>query len=66
LKQFNKVMGLTALLGWLPVLLALLAVQFGLAHGAGEWGDLTFDAVFVGLYLVLLGAGAYVYTRWFS
>ncbi len=59
-------MGLTALLGWLPALLALLAVQFGLSRGAREWADITFDVVFVGLYVALLGAGAYVYARWFS
>lgn len=66
MKQAYRILTLTALLGWLPALLALLAVQLALSYGASEWGDPTFDFVFVGLYLVLLGAGAYVYTRWFS
>jgi hypothetical protein len=61
-----KILGLTALVGWLPALLSLLAVQFGLAHGAREWADLTFDVVFVGLYALLLVTGAYLYARWFS
>lgn len=60
-----RVLALTALIGWLPALLSILAVQVALAHGAREWVDLTFDAVFVGLYLALLGAGAWVYARWF-
>ena len=61
-----KILGLTALVGWLPMLLSLLAVQAALAHGAREWTDLTFDAVFVGLYMALLGTGAYAYARWFN
>lgn len=66
MKQFTKVMALTALLGWLPGLLSLLAVQVALSHSAREWADLTFDVVFVGLYLGLLGTGAYVYARWYG
>lgn len=61
-----KILGMTALLGWLPALLALLAAQLSLAHGAGGWPELTFSLTFASLYLVLLGAGAYVYVRWFG
>lgn len=61
-----KIAALTALIGWLPALLSLLAVQFALDHGAREWADSTFSVVFVGLYLALLGTGAYAYTAWFK
>jgi hypothetical protein len=59
-------MALTALLGWLPALMSLLAVQIALARGAREWAALTFDVTFVGLYSVLLGVGAWIYARWFG
>lgn len=61
-----KIAALTALIGWLPAMLSLLFVQFALAHGARDWADSTFSAVFVCLYLALLGAGAYAYTTWFK
>ena len=66
MRRFKTVMTLTALLGWLPALLSILAVQVSLAYGAREWDDVTFSVAFVTLYAVLLGIGAYVHTRWFS
>lgn len=65
MKLLNTVLALTALVGWMPALLALLAVQLAIAHGASEWAELTFDVVFISLYLTLLGGGAWVYSRWF-
>jgi hypothetical protein len=65
-KQVSTFFAVTALLGWLPALLSILAVQFALAHGAREWSDFTFSAVFVALYLALVGAGSYLYSRWFN
>lgn len=65
MKQFNRIMALTALLGWLPPLLCLLLIQWSLPE-IRHWSELTFDVVFVGLYLLLVGAGAYVHVRWFS
>lgn len=53
---------LTALLGWMPIALCLLTIDFAIAHGARQWSDLTFDAVFIGLYLGLVGLGALVYS----
>lgn len=65
MKVLNTVLALAALLGWLPPLICLLAIHFALEHGAGEWPDIIFDAVFISLYAVLLGVGAYTYARWF-
>lgn len=61
-----KILGITALVGWLPFLLCLLAVQYATAYGARDWPNVVFGSVFVGLYLMLLGAGAYIYTTWFK
>jgi hypothetical protein len=66
MKVLNTVLALTALLGWLPPLLCLLVIHFALEHGAREWPEIMFDAVFIGLYLMLLGAGSYVYATWFK
>lgn len=65
MKVLNTVLALAALLGWLPPLICLLAIHFALEHGADKWPDIIFDTVFIGLYAVLLGAGAYTYARWF-
>jgi hypothetical protein len=65
-KPVSTFFAVTALLGWLPALLSVLAVQYALEHGAREWADFTFSAVFVGLYLTLVGTGSYLYSRWFS
>ncbi len=56
---------MTALLGWLPPFLCLLAIHFALEHGAHGWPSIVFDITFVGLYLSLLAFGAWVYGRWF-
>lgn len=66
MKVLNTVLALTALLGWLPPLLCLLVIHFALEHGAREWPELVFDVVFIGLYFLLLGAGAYIHTVWFK
>ena len=66
MKTLNTVLALTALLGWLPPLLCLLVIHFALEHGAREWPELVFDVVFIGLYFLLLGAGAYIHTVWFE
>lgn len=63
-KQISALLAMTALLGWLPPLLSLLAVKFALDHGALEWPVIIFDMACVGLYLSLLGLGAYLYSRW--
>lgn len=64
LKQINSILAMTALLGWLPPLLSLLAVKIALDHGAREWPVIVFDTAFIGLYFALLGLGAYLYSRW--
>jgi hypothetical protein len=64
-KSLNRILALTALLGWLPPLLCLLLIQLALPEAA-RWSEWTFGLVFVGLYACFLGAGAYAYTRWFS
>ena len=64
LKQVYSILAMTALLGWLPPLLSLLAVKVALDHGAREWHLIIFDGAFIGLYLALLGLGAYLYSRW--
>ena len=56
----NTILAITALLGWLPPLLCLLIIHFALAHGAREWPDIIFDAVFVSLYAVFV-SGKYAY-----
>lgn len=66
MKVLNTVLALTALLGWLPPLICLLVIHFAIEHGAREWPDLVFDAVFIGLYFVLLGLGSYIYATWFK
>lgn len=66
MKQFHVILAMTALLGWLPVLLSILAVQLALVHGARAWPDIVFDTVFGTLYLSLVGVGAYVYSAWFK
>lgn len=66
MKVLNTVLALTALLGWLPPLLCLLVIHFALAHGAGEWPDIIFDAVFLGLYVLLVGTDSYIYATWFK
>ena len=62
----NTILAITALLGWLPPLLCLLIIHFALEHGAREWPDIIFDAVFVSLYAVFVVTGAYIYARWFK
>lgn len=57
---------MTALMGWLPPALSLLAIQFALANGASDWPDIIFDVVFVSLYVLLVGAGSYIYVTWFK
>jgi hypothetical protein len=64
IKNLYSILAMTALLGWLPPLLALLAVKFALDHGARNWPVIIFDTTFVGLYFALLGTGAYLYSRW--
>lgn len=66
MKVLNTVLALAALLGWLPPLICLLAIHFALDHGAGDWPDIIFDTVFLGLYALLVGAGSYIYARWFK
>lgn len=62
----NTFLAVTALLGWLPPLLCLLVLHVALAHGAADWPDIIFDTVFIGLYALLVGVGARVYTTWFK
>lgn len=66
MKLLNTILAVTALLGWLPPLICLLVIHFALAHGAADWPDIIFDAVFVSLYALLVGAGAYIYATWFK
>lgn len=53
-------------MGWMPPLLCLLLISVALEHGAGDWPDIIFDSVFVGLYAMLVAAGAYIYATWFK
>lgn len=62
-KRFYSIVKLTALLGWLPIGICLIAIDFALKNGAREWSDLTFDVVFLTLYLGLVGFGAYLHTK---
>jgi hypothetical protein len=64
MKSLYSILTMTALLGWLPSLLVLLAVKFALNHGASSWPVIIFDTTFVGLYFALLGLGAYLHSRW--
>lgn len=66
MRLLNTVLALTALLGWLPVLLCLLIVHFALEHGARDWPNLVFDGVFIGLYFAFLAIGAYIHATWFK
>lgn len=66
MKVLNTILALTALLGWLPPLICLLVIHVALEHGAREWPDLIFDTVFVSLYFLLVGTGAYIYATWFK
>lgn len=66
MKFLNTILAVTALLGWLPPLICLLVIHFAMEHGAAEWPDIIFDSVFVGLYAVLVGAGACIYATWFK
>jgi hypothetical protein len=62
-KLFYALLTMTALLGWMPMLLCLLAIKFALANGAREWSNLSFNIVFIGLYFTLTGIGAVIYSR---
>lgn len=64
--MLNTVLALTALLGWLPPLLCLLLIHFAMEHGAVHWPDIIFDVVFISLYFVFLGVGAYIHATWFN
>lgn len=66
MKLINTILAITALLGWLPPLICLLLIHLALEHGAADWPGIIFDTVFIGLYAVLLGTGAYIYARWFK
>lgn len=66
MKVLNTVLALTALLGWLPPLICLLAIHFALEHGARDWPELVFDVVFMGMYVALVGFGSYIYATWFK
>lgn len=66
LKLINTILALTALLGWLPPLICLLVIHVALTYGAAEWPDIIFDTVFISLYAVLVGTGAYIYATWFK
>ena len=66
MKVLNTILAITALLGWLPPLICLLVIHFALAHGASEWPDIIFDAVFISLYALLVGTGSYIYATWFK
>ena len=62
LKRLYALATLTALLGWLPAGVCLLLIEIAVAHGAREWAELTFDAVFITLYLLLIGLGAWIFS----
>lgn len=62
IKRLYAIATMTALLGWLPAGLCLILIDVAVANGAREWAELTFDAVFIGLYLAFLGAGAWIYS----
>jgi hypothetical protein len=63
MRQFYAILTLTALLGWLPVMLCLIVIEFALQNGAREWADLTFNLAFGSLYLCFVVVGAWIHTH---
>lgn len=60
----KTVLQLGLLLGVLPALLFAGAIELSLRHlGASTWPDLVAFVLFGGLYLGLVGLGAYAFSR---
>jgi hypothetical protein len=62
-KRLYTILTMTALLGWMPMMLCLLIVDFALQNGAREWADLAFNLVFGGLWLTFVVVGAWIHTH---
>jgi hypothetical protein len=62
-KRLYAILTMTALLGWMPIMLCLLLIDYALARGAREWAELTFDIVFIGLYFAFTALGTVIYSR---
>jgi hypothetical protein len=60
----KTVLSLGLLMGVLPTLAAAGIMELSLRHlGARDWPDAVAFVVFGGLFLALVGAGAYVFSR---
>lgn len=61
--QFTFIAALTIFIGWLPAMFTWLAMEWALKVGADRWPDVLAFLVFGALYIGLIGAGAWVFSR---
>lgn len=63
MKNLRTLLIITALVGWLPVLIVYLAMRWAVATDPGDPPE---GLVFVLLYLALVACGAFAFHRWFD
>lgn len=66
LNTFWTVVAVTALLGWLPVLITFGLAQLAMAQGGREWDSITSGFFFALIYFALFGAGAWICARYLN
>lgn len=64
LKVFWTVVAVTALLGWIPMLVTFGVTKMVVAHLGHDWDFLTGGFFLTVLYFALFGAGAYICAKY--